>query len=90
MTPPKHDTPTTDPTLRDAMHHAVLIAESKKANVDSCPECKEKAALLSIVFRGIRVGRLCRFCPFTTFATTQPRRVAKKKAVAHGRLRAVK
>ncbi len=64
---PAKTNPGTTTSLRDAMHRAVTASENYKAHKDSCPDCKKRAALLSLVFRGIRVGRLCRFCPFSSF-----------------------
>lgn len=75
-------TPTTGTALRDAVDRAVSASERKKALRDSCPSCTKRAALISLVFRGIRLGRICRFCPhveMVDFDRTKPERTAKKE-----------
>jgi hypothetical protein len=60
--------PTTSRSLRDAIDVACKLADKKKAVRDTCPKCKKPLALVSLSFRGIVIGKICRFDDYTSFS----------------------
>lgn len=62
--------PTTTEPLRRIINRVVEESERKKADKDTCGGCARKAALATVSFRGRVLGRLCRFCPWTSFLVT--------------------
>lgn len=52
------------PAFRSAIDRAIELGEERMSNRLRCPapRCKKANALASITFRGIRAGKICRFC----------------------------
>lgn len=50
--------------FRSAIDQAISLGETRMANRLMCPNarCRKPNALASITFRGIRAGKICRFC----------------------------
>ncbi len=65
--------PGTTDALREAIARAIVKAEKRKSEKDTCPAdddgCGKRAALLTLSFRGIAVMKLCQFCPWTSAAS---------------------
>jgi len=83
----KEDSPTTGSALRSIINRIIEDGERRKAEKDTCgnPQCRKKSALATVSFRGLILGKLCRFCPWTTFAVAaspevqnKPKKLARK------------
>ena len=63
----RSDEAVTGPAFRAAIGKAIASAEARKASKDSCPVCRARLALLTLSFRGLKLGYLCRNCDHTSF-----------------------
>jgi hypothetical protein len=59
--------------IRAAIERAIARRRKVRAARLTCPECSKESALLTLSFEGLLLGRLCRFCPWTSFGVKAKR-----------------